>query len=220
MKTTTTTAKSSNYLTTTERARAIRKELKKAHGWTSRQVSVRKDSYSMGASIYVVIRDASVSKSDVEAIANKQQSVRCCEASGEILNGGNIYVSVKYSAEASGPLTDEIAAILTGEYQRFGRVYVDRDDVRDEWQCWQLDESGNVGSLAHRGYDKRTLARCMAEAHLSGELVGLDLSSTEKPAPVAPDYQAELWATHSAIESAASDSTNAQIDFLTHIGAV
>ena len=87
------------YLSTTDRAATIRKELKSKHGWTSRDVSVRADYYSMGSSIRVVIKNPAVVKDTVTAIVEQHESIDR-DASGEILSGGNRFVDVSYSHDA------------------------------------------------------------------------------------------------------------------------
>ena len=94
------TTQERTYKTTTEYAAEIRATLKREHEWTSRQISVRADSFSMGSSIDVVIRDPEIPLATVKAIAEQAERIRRCEYSGEILSGGNRYVSVKYSDEA------------------------------------------------------------------------------------------------------------------------
>jgi hypothetical protein len=90
-------------MTTTERSAEIRKALK-AKGWSSRQVSVVSDLYSMGSSIRIKIKDATVPLSAVKAIATPHEHVRWDEASGEILSGGNRFVTIDYTAEALAAL--------------------------------------------------------------------------------------------------------------------
>ena len=87
-------------MSTTERAKEIRTQLKRQHGWNSRQVSVRAKYFSMGSSIDVRINDPAVPIAPVEKIANAHESISRCEYSGEILSGGNRYVSVAYDHEA------------------------------------------------------------------------------------------------------------------------
>lgn len=65
-----------------EAAKVIRERIKRELGATSRQVSVRASSYSMGSSIHVKVRDAGIRLMSVEHVDR-------CEATGEILNGGN-----------------------------------------------------------------------------------------------------------------------------------
>lgn len=98
-----------NSLSTTDRAAVIRAALK-TKGWTSRDVSVKSHYYSMGSSIYVVIKNHTVPLSVVEEIANQHERIDRCQISGEILSGCNRYVSVNYSHEA----TELIGAPWTG----------------------------------------------------------------------------------------------------------
>jgi len=81
-------------------AKTIRTALKTELGLNSRRVSVRADSYSMGSSVYVKIKDHTVSFAAVEEIAKRSEHVRRCETTGEILSGGNTYVTVEWSREA------------------------------------------------------------------------------------------------------------------------
>lgn len=92
------------YTTAAEDAAAIRKELKTRHGWTSRQISVRADNYSMGSSIHVTIKDASIPSRVVEAIANKAESIDR-DQWGEILSGGNRFVHCGYDSSALDAMT-------------------------------------------------------------------------------------------------------------------
>ena len=73
-------------------AKDLRKQLKDELGLNSRQVSVRSDS----CSIHVTIK-VPAPKSPIEAIAKTAESIDRCEYSGEILSGGNTYVSVTYA---------------------------------------------------------------------------------------------------------------------------
>lgn len=84
----------------------------KANGWSQRKVSVRVDSYSMGCTIRVLVKDVSVPLSMVKAIAETASVVRYCDASGEILSGGNRFVDVAYTREALAPLVAQIDAKL------------------------------------------------------------------------------------------------------------
>lgn len=86
----------------------LRAALKQA-GFNSRQVSVRHDH----STLRVTIRDASVSLTRVQEIAGAFESVRRCEATGEILLGGNCYVDTEYDDKVIKPLKTEIAALLT-----------------------------------------------------------------------------------------------------------
>ena len=92
-------------LTTTERAQGIRNGLKRA-GIPSRAVSVRSSSFSMGSSIDISVKDISVRLDIVKAIAQQHEDVRRDEYTGEILGGGNRYVSVSYDSDALRSASD------------------------------------------------------------------------------------------------------------------
>lgn len=77
----------------TDKAANLRADLKKA-GFSQRQVSVS----NKGGSIRVKIYDPAVPSSKVEAIAKAYEDISR-DGFGEILCGGNTYVSVGYSGE-------------------------------------------------------------------------------------------------------------------------
>lgn len=87
------------YISPAESARLIRSELKTRYGWTSRQVSVKSESYSMGSSIDIKIKVPGISIAAVEEIASQQENIHRCEMTGEILGGGNRFVSVSLDWE-------------------------------------------------------------------------------------------------------------------------
>lgn len=89
---------------TTDRSAHIRAALK-AKGWSSRDVSVKSEYYSMGSSIRVVIKNPTVPSAVVESIANEHESIDR-DQWGEILSGGNRFVFVNYSAEALAHAAD------------------------------------------------------------------------------------------------------------------
>ena len=84
-------------MTTSETAKAIREELKNRLGLNRKSVSVRKN---RGSAVYVEILDPEVCIEKVEEIANNYESYQRCEATQEILQGGNTFVFVRYSSEA------------------------------------------------------------------------------------------------------------------------
>lgn len=93
-------------MTTTEFAATIRQTLKKQYGITSRQVSVKADHFSMGSAIRVRIKDMNISSKLVEGVAKQAESIRRCEYSGEILSGGNRYVTVSYDWDTLKTIAD------------------------------------------------------------------------------------------------------------------
>src|SRR5215467_13986873 len=98
-----------SHMTTTVASPAdrLRAALKQA-GFNARRVSVRADH----STLRVTIRDASASLTQVKAIAGPFETVRRCEASGDILMGGNRYVDVEYDDAVVKPLKAEFAALL------------------------------------------------------------------------------------------------------------
>lgn len=95
----------------TDRAAQIRAALK-AKGWSSRDVSVRAEYYSMGSSIYVVIKNPDVPLIPVEDAANQHERIDR-DQWGEILSGGNRFVFVRYSLEASELLAARYVDVVT-----------------------------------------------------------------------------------------------------------
>lgn len=92
-------------MNTTEHAAAIRATLKRRHGWSSRDVSVRADHFSMGSAIRVAIKNPDVPFDTVQGVANAAEDIRR-DASGEILSGGNRYVTVSYDSDALRVIAD------------------------------------------------------------------------------------------------------------------
>ncbi|MHC4176022.1 MAG: hypothetical protein ACYSWU_00860 [Planctomycetota bacterium] len=113
-------------MTTTDHAKEIRKAYK-AKGWNSRMVSVRSEYFSMGSSIDVTVKDARVNVEDAKRIAKGHDRVDRCQYSGEILSGGNRYVSVRISDQAREAL---------------GTPYLDR--VREAIKKRNQEESDSV----------------------------------------------------------------------------
>ena len=92
---------STKYTTAAEDSARIRKTRKSAKIANARQVSVKAKSYSMGSSLTISINDHTVDIKEVRTIAQSSEHVRRCDYSGEILSGGNRYLTVSYSAEAA-----------------------------------------------------------------------------------------------------------------------
>lgn len=80
-------------MTTTEHAKELRNEFK-ARGWMAKDVSVVTDYYSLGSTIRVRIKSDRVNLEEAKALAYRHEDVRRCEQTGEILGGGNRYVSI------------------------------------------------------------------------------------------------------------------------------
>lgn len=86
-------------MNTEERIQAIRARLKEM-GLTRRQVTARKQYYSLGSSITVTVNDPDVDYEEIREEIQKFEKVDRCEITGEILNGGNCYVFVKLGEPA------------------------------------------------------------------------------------------------------------------------
>jgi hypothetical protein len=77
------------------KAKAIREELK-AIGYKPSQVSVRVGGGAYDSSIDVILKDIKISIDWISQITKKYEKIDYCERSGEILCGGNTYVSVSW----------------------------------------------------------------------------------------------------------------------------
>lgn len=96
-------------------ANEIRKELK-AMGYTSKQVSVRTKGAGYSDSIRITIKDVSISDKEIQEIADKYESIRYDDYSGEILSGANLYIFVEYDfyavENACKPYTERATEIF------------------------------------------------------------------------------------------------------------
>lgn len=79
-------------MTLSEKAEEIRKELK-MKGYTSRKISVRKDS---SIAIWVAIKDKEIDIDEIKNITSKYESVSWHPNGYEIMSGGNHYIRVFY----------------------------------------------------------------------------------------------------------------------------
>lgn len=100
------------YQTAAEAAADVRAAYK-AEGWNSRMISVRADNYSMGSALRIEIKDARIPLWKARNLAEGKEEILRCEYSGEILSGGNRYVTVTVSDDArkakAAPYLDAVA---------------------------------------------------------------------------------------------------------------
>lgn len=84
-------------------ARKIRAAYKK-NGWSSKDISVRVSYPGYEQEINVCIKNPNITKADAREVAEPYESIRYDERSGEILQGGNLAISIRldYEAEAEG----------------------------------------------------------------------------------------------------------------------
>jgi len=94
-------------MTMTEKAKAVRVEIKKELGFNSREVKVRKD----GCAINVKLDSIEAVKkiNEIEKVANKFENVRYDERTGEILGGGNTFVFVEVSDKIREEIRERMA---------------------------------------------------------------------------------------------------------------
>jgi hypothetical protein len=147
-------------LATADKAALIRAALKKQHGWTSRQVSVRSDVYSMGSTLRIKIKSADVSITAVRMIAGQFEKVARCEVTGDILSGGNTYLDVEYDHDVVEPIALRIEAKLLNEdtVEVLGYRVFCSDPRMEEWRAWSPNDE--VKDQLCRG--KRFMARTLA----------------------------------------------------------
>jgi hypothetical protein len=103
-----------------QKAAEIRKQLKTL-GYSARDVSVRSDHNSLD----ITIRRNGLNVKAIRDIANSFENIRRCEASGEILSGGNTYVFIRFSDEITDAMTQFVkklandAGLQTKGWARF-----------------------------------------------------------------------------------------------------
>lgn len=107
------------YMTVTEQAKEIRKTLKEELGLNSRKVSVKSGHCGYSTKIDVNVKDLLVDIKKVETIANKFYSVDRCERSGEILQGGNTYVTVQYDWKIANAHQETKSTVAEMIYNQF-----------------------------------------------------------------------------------------------------
>lgn len=156
------------YVSCTEAAALIRAALK-ARGWSSRKVSVRAESYSMGSSLHVVIKDASVPLLEVKAIAEEHERISYDSCSGEILSGGNRFVNVSYSHGVAAPLVWAVEARMPQEQGLLVEV-VGFKVWREDRDTWRADPGPDRVDL--KTYSKEMMARQIVLGFISRGALG------------------------------------------------
>jgi len=173
------------YQTTAQKAATIRQTIKEELGFNSRQVSVRCS--AGGGSIRVEINVAVGDKfRQIERIAEAQESVRYCEASGEILSGGNTFVTVGFNCElvkATAPQFYDWLDSLTIEHE--DRMHPSDLYSNDGGVVSRIMVSRTAAGFSHRmwggcRYDRDEFARIMARYFLRG------VRPEEEQAEIAP----------------------------------
>jgi hypothetical protein len=168
---------------TAEASKTIRAALKGA-GYGTKQVSVRNDSYSMGSTVHVRIKDPAVPLAKVEAIANRSERVDRDEATGEILSGGNMFVEVSYEHGVLLGYAERATAQLADGKTTFGVFSVRADEhEKDTLHVWKRAAGGaTYAQRLYREHAGEGLARLLATSGLLGTL-----DETPPAAPVEPE---------------------------------
>ncbi len=117
------------YTSCAESAAKIRSAYK-ARGWNSRQISVRADTYSMGSSVRIEIKDGSIPLHVARSLADGQERIRRDEHSGEILSGGNRFVFVELSDQARAFKAAPYVAAVVRAMAEFGDPVKAAEDDR------------------------------------------------------------------------------------------
>jgi len=156
-------------------AKTIRKRIKDELGLNCRKVSVRGRPCTYSWAIDVVIK-VPTAKSPIEAIAKGAESIDRCEYSGEILSGGNTYVSVDYAEGVLDGFFDEAAIAALEENP--GKTL----ELPGGFEVFYLDhyfhvKRGNTISYDHpeRAYGARGAGRLYAERLLEDQAAAAKL---------------------------------------------
>lgn len=153
--------------TATEKAKIIRAELK-AQGISNRKVSVRAEYFSMGQAIRVEIKDPAVEIATVKAIAEPHEKIDRCELTGDILAGGNTYLTVEYSPEANEARAEQYVEPTREAFEAA---------KADPSSCVQIKGTHVEVSFSHGSYQL-----------WNGDTPGMHVSTVECAARVVADY--------------------------------
>lgn len=169
-------------------ARKIRNDLQAA-GYRLHSFSIRT---SRTGSVRVEIRDPAIAREAVARIASRHEAVRRDEASGEILSGGNTFVTIAYASGALAGAGEGLTARLRAGERRFGGIHVDTTGAASShtWHVWTNDDIGrHVRQISP--FDGAALAEILAER---GELQGVAQAAWRElaAAPPAGSTRAEL----------------------------
>ncbi len=144
-----------------EKAQALRKELKEELGLNSKQVSVR---VKHGIAINVNIKTL-VNPDKVEKLARKYEKIDRCEASGEILQGGNDFVSVEFDRdflrEQASRYTEKAKEILDSaetENKAIGTIAGEKVLLRNIGHNGSLEVGRPGNAFRHAAHNAQALA--------------------------------------------------------------
>jgi hypothetical protein len=154
-------------------AASIRTDLKAA-GYALRAFSIRS---ARTGSVTVEIKDASIRKSAITELASRHEKIDRDAASGEILSGGNTFVSVSYARNALEAAGAALTKRLHLGQRLFASLQVDSQsaDCSHTWHVWSTGAGGrHLRQISPFGGE--ALAELLAER---GELA----AALQAPAP-------------------------------------
>jgi len=205
-------------------AKTIRENLKTI-GLNRTAVSVRSPHWG---SVDVEIKDRAVDFRKVNEIAMAEQRISRCEASGEILSGGNTFVHVSIVADVSDlvAIIDAATPALGDEsghdvdLGRFGSLTIFR---ADQWRlkAYHSEEGSNVGTWFGGGGSAESMVKALLERFgptvATVMLLRRHVAVSHDAAPVAVlDVAALTAAAHEASQA----TTAAEAAFTAALAAV
>lgn len=125
-------------MTYTEKTKAIKTALKAA-GITSKQVSVSHRSAGYSDAWRIKIRDGNVSQLEVKTICKPFQVIDIEERTGEILMGGNDYITVEFEFGVCADGSEYLDAVKTA----LSKLERDGQGERIEGTRWIIFKDGN-----------------------------------------------------------------------------
>lgn len=147
-----------------EKAKALRADLKAA-GYKGREVTVKHEHFSLGSEIVVTVRNPEIQIAGVKAIANGYEKIDRCEFSGEILGGGNTYLSVRYSDEALSIREDRVLPAINIALERLAGHPNDRT-----LESAAGYEIGHYDRFYHVWKDGQHIGQAYPDAHAPGQI--------------------------------------------------
>jgi len=154
-------------------AQQIRNDIKAA-GYSLKAFSIRTRSTG---SVTIAIKDAAIPADKIKGIARKHEVVRRCDGSGEILSGGNTFISIGYEAGVLSAAGNKLAQAIEQGERTFAGLHISEDRMNHYvWTVWTNGPVGHFVRQISRGSNEGVeLASVLAER---GELSALETSGT------------------------------------------
>ena len=143
----------------------------RAAGYSARQVTVRDGGGNLCTALKVTVRTSDVSVSAIEKIAGAMRRVRHCEATGEILGGGNTFVDVAYAPEVYAVLAAAYAEDLASGKTEIGAFSVTAPDGGEGFYFWSAPGADVPERTWGAGFTAKRMAIAMIDAAASAALV-------------------------------------------------